>query len=392
MAAKARGNRLMRVLDRWVGCALVFLLGLIHRKRPRPEHIDRIGLLMFGAIGDALLASAIIQDLRREFPRARIVAFISPSNRSVLELIEGPDECVVTPIGAPHRAIPIIRGYKLDVLIDTGQWPRISALCAALGGARYTIGFKTRRTSRHWAFDAVAEHSPARHEIDNFRALIQALGATACSFPKIRPDILKVEADPAAGRTVVFHPWASGFKSHLREWQTENWVALGNLLISKGYRVMITGGPEDAARPTALANAMGARPEATIVLAGKASLRDTAVALIQAAAVVSVNTGIMHLAALMNRPTLALHGPTNPRRWGPVGNSAIVIGPGQECGCAYLNLGFEYPPSPPDCMSRITVAEVAAQLGTVLDWSPMLSFPASNPAKRRSVTATVASR
>ena len=121
MAAKARGNRVMRALDRWVGCALVFLLGLAHRKRYRPTNIDRIGVLMFGAIGDALLASAIIQDLRRAFPKARIVAFISPSNRSVLDLIEGPDECVVTPIGAPHRAIPIIRAFGADVLIDTGQ-------------------------------------------------------------------------------------------------------------------------------------------------------------------------------------------------------------------------------------------------------------------------------
>jgi ADP-heptose:LPS heptosyltransferase len=83
---------------------------------------------------------------------------------------------------------------------------------------------------------------------------------------------------------------------------------------------------------------------------------------------VSVNTGIMHISALLERPTLALHGPTNPRRWGPLGKTAVVIGPGPECGCGYLNLGFEYPRSPPDCMARISVEEVLARLGTMLGW------------------------
>jgi heptosyltransferase-3 len=378
----------MRVLDRWVGCTLIFLIGLLHRKKPRPSDVNRIGVLMFGAIGDALLSSAIIHDLRRAFPAAHIVAFVSSSNRHTLDLLEGPDSTVVTPIGRPHRAIPIIRGHKLDVLIDVGQWPRISALLAAMAGARYTIGFRTRGTFRHWAFDAIADHSSVCHEIDNFRALVGCLGITARSLPRIKRDILHAPTASGDGRSIVFHPWASGFQSLMREWRTENWIALAKVVLGKGYRIVITGGPEDAARSESMADAMGCRSEVT-VLAGRASLRETAVALTHATAVVSVNTGIMHLGALMNRPTLALHGPTDPRRWGPLGNSSVVIGPGPECGCAFLNLGFEYPPSPPDCMSRITVGEVAANLSAMLGWIPVIESRAVMPSVRQLTTIEV---
>jgi ADP-heptose:LPS heptosyltransferase len=74
----------------------------------------------------------------------------------------------------------------------------------------------------------------------------------------------------------------------------------------------------------------------------------------------------MHLAALLDVPMVALHGPTNPQRWGPLGRAAAVAGPGPECGCGFLNLGFEYPASPPACMERIDVSEVARLLRPML--------------------------
>jgi ADP-heptose:LPS heptosyltransferase len=367
MADNERGDRLMRALDRWIGCPMILLLGVLHSRKPRPAEIREIGVLMFGAIGDALLSSAIIGDLRRAFPAARITAFVSASNKGTLDLLEGPHTVMVAPIKRPHVVISMIRRCRFDVLIDIGQWPRISAIVAALAGARFTVGFKTRGQFRHHAFDAVAEHSNARHEIDNFRALLAPLDVKGHCLPRFKPDLLEAPAPERAGPYVVFHPWASGYRSHLREWAVENWVALARVVLSRGYRILMTGGPQDAQRSESLAAQIGRESQVT-VLAGRADLRKTTVALLHAAAVVSVNTGIMHLAALLNRPTLALHGPTNPRRWGPLGSGAVVIGPGPEQGGAYLNLGFEYPPTPPDCMSQITPEQVAARLGEMLGW------------------------
>jgi ADP-heptose:LPS heptosyltransferase len=79
------------------------------------------------------------------------------------------------------------------------------------------------------------------------------------------------------------------------------------------------------------------------------------------AAVVSVNTGIMHLAALLDVPTVGLHGPTNPLRWGPLGQNSVALLP-KEGKFAYLNLGFEYPPGTENVLRYISVGDVCIAL------------------------------
>jgi ADP-heptose:LPS heptosyltransferase len=86
---------------------------------------------------------------------------------------------------------------------------------------------------------------------------------------------------------------------------------------------------------------------------------DTLVWLVHAAGVVSVNTGIMHVAAAAGAPTVALNGPTSGRRWGPVGpHVRCVASPMVPNG--YLDLGFERDDRYRDCMAAITVDAVLA--------------------------------
>jgi ADP-heptose:LPS heptosyltransferase len=337
-----------------------------------PNEIDVIGLFIFGAIGDTILASAVVQDIRAAYPKSRILGFVSFANAGAAELLEGFDELVVVPITRPFAAVRLIRRYKMDVVVDFGPWPRISALIAAFSRTRFAIGFRTEGQFRHAAFDQTAQHMSTKHEIDNFRALVDCLGVSGRSLPRLKGDLLAECSVPRTESYVVFHPWASGYRSELREWAEDNWVALAHSMLQLGYRIAITGGPADAARAQELARLVGDSSNIRVT-AGRAKLRETVVVLANAAAVVSVNTGVMHLAALLNKPMLALHGPTNPKRWGPLSDAAVVIGPGAEEGCAFLNLGFEYPRNPPDCMSKITVAEVDFRLRQLLKIDPKTS-------------------
>ncbi len=365
MTRGERGNSLKRQLDRWVGCPLIYTLGIFHKPRPCPTNVQKVGVLMFGAIGDALLSSSIIHDLKRTYPAATITAFVSAANSGIFDLIEGPDAVVTLPLTRPVNAILILRNCRFDILIDTAQWPRISAILAALSAARFTIGFNTSGQFRHLAFDAAAPHSAQCHEIENFRNLLGCLGLTGSVLPRFKRSLFVQAGAEHHPHYIVLHPWASGYKSHLREWPTDNWIRLAEVAVNLGFRVMITGGPHDRERSRSLAAEMAHQSEIDVI-AGRASLADTAVALINARAVISVNTGIMHIAALLGTPTIGLHGPTNPHRWGPIGSNCIVVGPGREHGCAYLNLGFEYPKNAPDCMSTITVDEVVAHVSKLL--------------------------
>jgi ADP-heptose:LPS heptosyltransferase len=81
--------------------------------------------------------------------------------------------------------------------------------------------------------------------------------------------------------------------------------------------------------------------------------------------VVSVNTGIMHLAAIAGAPTVSLNGPNSDRRWGPRGANVFSL-ESPKCGCGYLNLGFEHDDGPADCMEATTVEHVLAAVSELL--------------------------
>ena len=228
-------------------------------------------------------------------------------------------------------------------MIDFGPWPRISAIFAALAHARFTIGFRTLGQARHYCFDMAVRHSSQRHEIENFHALIAPLiGEMTDGRPRLsRP--VGASALPSGRSWIVFHPWAAGYNHHWRAWPEDRWLTLGGIVTGWGDGIAITGGPSDVVASRALAAKLG--PSA-VSLAG-ISLPETMKVLADAVAVVAVNTGVMHLAAAMDRPLVALHGPTDPKRWGPLSSRAVSLGPGADQGCAYLNLGFEYPDTPP---------------------------------------------
>ena len=134
--------------------------------------------------------------------------------------------------------------------------------------------------------------------------------------------------------------------------------------------MLVSGGPADRGKAQALVAACsGGLPVASI--AGEASLAELAAVLHAAAAVVAVNTGVMHLAALLDAPLVALHGPTSRLRWGPVGARSIAIAPAARAGCEFLNLGFEYPDTPVHCMEHISVDEVFAALCSLLKQGPL---------------------
>jgi len=381
MMLKKRGNNTLKKLDFTIGIPLVIALGTIKRlvrliQRPTEmltdSGIERLGVMVTTAIGDMVLTSALIRDLRAAFPTSYIVLFAADTNSIALPLLDGVDAKVILPIGNPIKAALLIRSHPVDVLIDTGQWPRINAVLSTMARAGCTVGFRTPGQYRHTSYDRIVNHRSDRHEIDNFRALLDCIDIAAGADPML---VVPTDAELPSGlqprNFVVFHAWPSGTKSYLKEWPVERWVALGCLVAKRGFSLVLTGGSEDQEKSAGLAALLAREGITGSDFAGRISLSQTAAMLKAARAVVSVNTGIMHIAAALSAPVIGLSGPTSVRRWGPLSASAISIDAGS-CSCGYLNLGFEYPDNPPDCMARISVEQVWTAL------VPLLSAESGN--------------
>jgi heptosyltransferase-2 len=100
---------------------------------------------------------------------------------------------------------------------------------------------------------------------------------------------------------------APGAAHATKRWPLEHWRALAQRIVGQGFDVVLVGGEEDAPLGAALANGTTNR---TANAAGRFGLQGTGAVLQRAAAVVSGDTGVMHMATAVGAPVVALFGPT----------------------------------------------------------------------------------
>lgn len=357
-----RGNSLLRRLDRYLGIPLVCLLSLPKilkspgSKVPVLDKLRKIGIFCPGAIGDMLLASALVNGIRNARPEAWLEMISSGANAQALPFMHGINSAISFPVTNIPGIIAHVRKRQYDLFIDLSQWSRLGALVAALSKARLTAGFKTKGQFRHYAYDRQVVHDPGKHETENFMALGKAV------FPNFsgKPAILRPEPPDVKQPYICCHMWPGGSGPiYLKEWPAKYWAQLIAVL-EKKYKVFLTGSAADHDANSGFKNRYFAKSCAVEVLK-PLNLWDTAAFISGSSAAISVNTGIMHLAALLDIPTIGLHGPTNPLRWGPVGKKAIALLP-EKGSMAYLNLGFEYPKNAENSLEFLPVEKVLEAL------------------------------
>ncbi len=272
-----------------------------------------------GALGDTLLLLPALAALRAAFPGREIVA---AGNRSALEAALWSGLIDRTIDASDARLAPLSRGVapaggilpaNLECAIVWSN--RHAELCRglALAGARKVIG----------APAIPAGNTPAAaHYLDTLAAL------------EIRPVPFRLQAPPramertamawqaamgrqAGQRAIVLHPGAG---SPLKQWPAGHYVQLAQLLRAEGFAVLWSCGPAD----DAVRAALDAAGESAHIL-DPTDLAGLAAYLTRAAAMVSGDCGVAHLAALLDIPALALFGPTDYRVWGPPGARHAVV-------------------------------------------------------------------
>ena len=231
-----RGNFFLRNVDFWIGIPLVRLAGFFkcrRRRRPDRSEIHSIGVLATAAIGDTILLSAVLRDIKDAHPGAFMTFFAGGSNAGITGMICPQDKLIRLPVSNPLKSARIIRSAGVfDLWIDFGPWPRVNALLSVASRSRYSIGFRTPGQARHFAYDSVADHRSDRHEIDNLRALAAEAGVDSTGIPAIAPSWSDSDHD----KTIAVHMIPGGYLSHYKEWSPDRWVRLLDGLTAGGNR------------------------------------------------------------------------------------------------------------------------------------------------------------
>jgi heptosyltransferase-2 len=147
----------------------------------------------------------------------------------------------------------------------------------------------------------------------------------------------------------------------LRRWPIESYVSLAEQLLARGHQVILAGGPGDQ-----WASAHFAGLPVTDCIA-QHSLVESIALFDSAHAVVSHDTGPLHMAALTRAAIVAIFGPTDPHVFLPRRPNITALWGGEGLACRPCYDGRNFAPCTHNgCVREVTVSHVLAELDILL--------------------------
>jgi heptosyltransferase II len=327
-------------------------------------------------IGDAVMATPILADIRNRWKTAKITVMCQGSVGTILLHDPHIDHIYSfkKPSGWIHRfhrtdIIETLRegDYDLGILLTNSL---SSAWWFWRGDVRKRIGFANgMRNALLTTAVPYPENMEAQHQVITYKHLLRPLGIPiSCTEPKIyvSPEemqeayrLLKLwGVDPKEHIIVGINPGAA--YGSAKCWPPERYQEVTKKLLANPHLFIIYFGDEPGAP---LVNEICKQFDNRVInLAGRTSLREL-IALINCCSIFLTNdSGPMHLAAALGIKLLALFGSTNDVKTGPF-PAGKVIHKHVECSPCYKRtcpIDFR-------CMMRITVDEVYDELKQMLD-------------------------
>lgn len=358
-----------------------------------PSSHPRILIIKPSSLGDVVHALPVLAAARRTHPNAHIAWLINDQFAPLLENHPLLDEVIRfrrrhygriwrSPAAFLDfcRFVLELRRKRFDLVLDLQGLIR-SAGTAFLSGVPRRCGFAdTREWSWLFYTQRVKCANRDAHAVDKNLELARATGLL--TDPIEFPLVLRAEELALARRRIAeatnrppqaFIALLPGARWESKLWPSDYIARLIDLMCDAGLPlVVLLGAPDERERADRIAAAC--RSE-TVNLVGKTSLRELAALIDLADCVVCHDSGPLHLAAALRKPTVALFGPTNPARTGPYSPLARVLTHPIECAPCYRR---SCPYGHQCCLRDLTPQRVFKEL---------LDLLASNAADLRAIPA-----
>ena len=272
----------------------------------------------------------------------------------------------------------IVRGSLTERLRAIGAFWRLVLptrydLCATLYyDRRYhliTLPIRARRKIALSATGRTETLIPGRHHTDEYERVLlnREDGYLPRSAGPVRPDTLPPSPLPIAGaeRRIMLAPGGTSNlmgEQVLRRWPVTSYVLLAQQILQRGWELVLMGGPEDAwVRPY-----FDGVPFTDCI--GTLSLPEVISACDSCDAVITHDTGPLHMAGLSSACLLGIFGPTDPATRVPRRPGALGIWGGQDFACRPCYDGRDFAPCQFNgCMHQVTPDRVLRELDRALE-------------------------
>jgi ADP-heptose:LPS heptosyltransferase len=301
-----------------------------------PQHIHTIAVAKLLGMGSIIQATPLLHDLRRSFPKAKIVFLTTESNRGLIERLDLIDEGIYVDDADPAvlatttaKAIAQLLSRKIDLYFDLEIYSAGASVLSVLSGARNRVGFyRGSARFKKGIYTHLTVFNPRAPIAAIYRQLHLSTGGKKGGPARYGPIVVRTsDVESLAKATakhglrlepkyVVVNPNASDLLLE-RRWPMDKYVQLIVELAQRGEQIVLVGAKSEQAYVGEIIAKLPASVRSKVVdTSGKLSLGEL-FALIKGAAVVVTNdTGPMHFSIALDRPTVCLFGPVSPDHYG----------------------------------------------------------------------------
>ncbi len=340
--------------------------------------MPRILIIRPSAIGDVVMASAMLPAIKKAWPQVSVSWVLEPHLLDLLRYHPAIEEVIPWPKtkwlsllrqGRFVRLLKelvffsrLLREREYDMALETTGLLK-GRLLAYLSGARERVGFESREPGR-FLMTRVISRGPQNHWISSeYRYLLESLGIDTEDFRPFLylPGELRERVRESLFRSgireeafILFCPFTTRPQKH---WFLQRWIDLARVIRERlSMPVVLLGGVGDRE----LAQKFGSL---AINLVGQTSLLESAAVVSLARVVVGVDTGLTHMGVALDRPTVALFGATRPYLHTMFSKVRILYRPRPCSPCRRrVTCDHRY-----HCMREITVREVLAKVTELIE-------------------------
>lgn len=305
----------------------------------------RILLVKTSSLGDVIHNLPVVSDLRRCFPEARIDWCVEEAFADIPRLHPDVDDVIPVAVRRWRKSLTGLATWReigdfrkhigrtsYDAVLDTQGLIKSALITRQARGRRYGYSAEVAREPMAARFyDETFVIPPNAHAVERNRWL----SAAAFDYPVDLPLNYGIATPDIA------LPWLAGERHAVlltatsrddKLWDDAHWIAVARHLINSGLTPVFPSG--NAAERQRTERIAAAVPDA--IVAPPLSLRELARLIGSAALAIGVDTGLVHLAAALSVPTIALYITTDPSLTGVYGTGFVrnLGAPGHAPGVA----------------------------------------------------------
>lgn len=308
------------------------------------NHTRRLLVRSTNWIGDAVMTTPAVRAIRKNFFNARIFILAKPWVAPVFDHSPYVDEVIHYDAKGRHKGIKGIArlsrelkpmGFDAAILLQNAVE---AAIITFLAGIKTRIGFDTdarRLLLTHPV--PCTKQIKSIHQTGYYLKMLKGVGLSTGSS---RLDLFTGEEDKQRAEEILGENGISPGDAVLginpsatfgpaKQWFPEKYARLSDKMIDTlGVKVIIFGGPQDKALGESIAGAMRNRP---LDLSGRTSLGQAMALIDRCCAFVTNDSGLMHVAAAVNTPLVAVFGSTNHTTTSPWSEKSRIVRVPVEC-------------------------------------------------------------